>query len=117
MYEEKIRKILERGFDSYHRVAEKLSLKWREHANRRTILILAILGSLLTFLFLTVVRPPDNFPLNELVTIREGATLNEASATLESIGVVRSAAAFRFIVAASGHERDVHAGDYLFKEP
>jgi len=110
-------KLLERLFDAYGRVSENLSLRWREHANRRTILILVLAGSFITVLYLYVIRPPDNFPLNTLVTIEGGTTLADAGVSLEQNGVVRSGAALRWLVVLTGHERDIHAGDYLFKEP
>ena len=110
-------KLLERLFDAYGRVSENLSLRWREHANRRTILILVLAGSFITVLYLYVIRPPDNFPLNTLVTIEGGTTLADAGVSLEQNGVVRSGAAWRWLVVLTGHERDIHAGDYLFKEP
>lgn len=110
-------KFLERAFAAYERVSEKLSLRWREHANRRTVIALVAAGILLTFLYVSVVRPPDNFPLNTLVTIESGTSLKDAGAVLQKDGVVRSGIALRLLVVLMGHEKDVHAGDYLFKEP
>lgn len=114
---EPLQKFLERAFATYDRVLEELSLRWREHANRRTIVILIVGGALMTYLFLSFVRPPENFPINELVTVPDGASLADTSAIMQKNGVVRSATALRIVVALSGHQREVHAGDYLFKEP
>ncbi len=111
------RRFLERALNAYERMQEKLSVRSREHTNRRTITILIVVGSIATILYLAVVRPPDNFPIGELVGIQQGATLQDASTILQEDGVVRSATALRIIVFLLGHERDVHAGDYLFKEP
>ncbi|KKU27168.1 MAG: Aminodeoxychorismate lyase [Candidatus Magasanikbacteria bacterium GW2011_GWA2_46_17] len=112
-----IEKSLERGFAAYERVSKELSLRWREHANRRTITALITVGTMATFLYLTVVRPPDNFPLNTLVTIEEGSSVDAAAQVLEESQVVRSRTALRFLVILLGRQKDVHAGDYLFKEP
>lgn len=112
-----IEKFLERAFDAYERLSLRLSLRWREHANRRTIVALALAGGLTTWLYLSVVRPPDNFPLNTLITVEEGSSLTDAAATLEKSAVVRSGTALRYLIALLGREKDVHAGDYLFKEP
>ena len=112
-----IEKFLESALAVYERLLEILAIHTREHANRRTILILITLGIIALYLYLNVVRPPDNFPLNTLVTVQEGASLNDTSIELEQESVVRSALAFRVVVTIMGHEHDVHAGDYLFKEP
>ncbi|OGG80094.1 hypothetical protein A3A39_02815 [Candidatus Kaiserbacteria bacterium RIFCSPLOWO2_01_FULL_54_13] len=74
-------------------------------------------GALATVLYLTAIEPPENFPLGTLIAVPEGASLSETAESFEALGVVRSALALRIIMTLSGHERDVHAGDYLFKEP
>jgi len=112
-----IEQFIERAFAAYERLSERLSLRWREHANRRTIIVLVVAGSLLTFFYVNVVRPPDNFPLNTLVTIEEGESASDVGVTLERLGVVRRGDALRFLIVLLGHEKEVHAGDYLFKEP
>ncbi|MDO8521898.1 MAG: endolytic transglycosylase MltG [bacterium] len=112
-----IEQFIERAFTAYERALQKLSLRWREHANRRTIIALVVGGFIVTFLYLYVVRPPDNFPLGALVTIEEGASVKDVGIVLEKDGVVRSGIALRYLVVLMGHEKDVHAGDYLFKEP
>ncbi|MDO8561571.1 MAG: endolytic transglycosylase MltG [bacterium] len=112
-----LKKLIERALGAYERVMERLSLRSNEHANRRTILIFAVFGSLALYLYMGYVRPPDNFPINELVTVEEGASLGDAGTTLEKDSVVRSALALKIMVTLMGHEYDVHAGDYLFKEP
>ncbi|OGG71289.1 hypothetical protein A3F27_02115 [Candidatus Kaiserbacteria bacterium RIFCSPHIGHO2_12_FULL_53_13] len=112
-----LQRSLERAFAMYERMQEELSAEWRENANRRTTLILVVAGAVATLLYLSVVRPPDDFPLGELVTIPQGASLQDTSVILEEAGVVRMKAALRALVFLMGHQRDVHAGDYLFKEP
>ncbi|MDO8552148.1 MAG: endolytic transglycosylase MltG [bacterium] len=110
-------KFLERAFDAYDRVLNDLSNRWREHANRRTIITLLSVGTLAIVLYLNVIRPPDNFPLDTLVTIEDGATVSDAASVLESNHVVRSGTALRYLIILLGDQKNVHAGDYLFKEP
>lgn len=112
-----LERFIERALGAYDRILEKLSLYSREHANRRTILTLVVLGSLALYMYLSYVRPPDNFPINALVTVEEGASLKDVGTALEKDSVVRSGLALRIAVTLMGHEHDVHAGDYLFKEP
>src|SRR3989344_5433231 len=74
-----LQRSLERAFAMYERMQEELSAEWRENANRRTTLILVVAGAVATLLYLSVVRPPDDFPLGELVTIPQGASLQDTS--------------------------------------
>src|SRR3989344_1995181 len=108
---------LEEFFDKGHGLFDRLSRRWDLHANRRTVIILLLLGALATFLYVDVIQPPDSFPLNQLVEVPPGESLAEVAQTFEEGGVVRSAFALRAIVKLLGNERNVHAGDYLFKEP
>ncbi|MCR4280904.1 MAG: endolytic transglycosylase MltG [Candidatus Kaiserbacteria bacterium] len=108
---------IERVLAAYERVLEALAWRTREHANRRTIFIIITLGALAIYLYLNVIRPPDNFPLNELVTVQDGASLSDISLRLEKDSVVRSALSFKVAVTLTGNQHNMHAGDYLFKEP
>ena len=117
MDKEKIKKVLQRAFALYSRTMEALSERWREHSNRRTIIVILIVGTVAIYSYQQIVRPPDNFPVDELVTVSHGASLVDASLELEASGVVRSARALRLLVTLLGHQKSVHAGDYLFKEP
>lgn len=112
-----IEKLLERALVAYDKLLENLTVRSRQHANRRTIAILISIGALTTFLYLSQIRPPDNFPISELVTVSEGSSLREIAAALEKNSVVRSARALRIVVTLMGHDNNVRAGDYLFKEP
>ncbi len=104
-------------FATSDEIQEDLSEKWRLHANRRTLIILAVSGTLALALYVYVIEPPVNFPLQQLVTVREGASLDEIAFDLEAQGVVSSAFAFKALAVATGHARALHAGDYIFKEP
>ena len=110
-------RLLEKIFDRVHHLIERTSQRWDLHANRRTLIIVVFLGALATFLYIRVIQPPDAFPLNQLVEVQKGQSLAEVAQTLEDNDVVRSAYAFRIVVKILGDEKNVHAGDYLFKEP
>ncbi|OGG73728.1 hypothetical protein A3A40_01955 [Candidatus Kaiserbacteria bacterium RIFCSPLOWO2_01_FULL_54_20] len=111
------RRSLEALFEVGNRLLSEVAAEWQKHTNRRTILTIIFVGVITTTTYITVIQAPENFPVNELVTIPAGATLSEAAASLEGAGVVRSAFTLELIMRFTGHERDVHAGDYLFRQP
>ena len=94
-----------------------LSNKWRENTNRRTVLIILIIGLLAIYSYLYLIRPPDQFPLQTIINIPAGQSGRQVSELLQKDGIVRSAFVFRIMTVLIGHERDLHAGDYIFKEP
>ncbi len=104
-------------FATSDEIQDELSQKWRLHANRRTIIITLTAGTFALFSYVFVIKPPDNFPLQQLVTVREGASVDEIAFDLEANGVVRSGLAFKVVALLTGNARTLHAGDYLFKEP
>lgn len=110
-------RILGQVFSTLTQWQNRLSVHWREHTNRRTILILLIAGGVFLYLWLGVLRPPENFPIDQLVSVPQGQTLSEIGDTLKENGVIRSSIAFRVVMTALGHARTAQAGDYLFKEP
>ncbi|OGG77238.1 hypothetical protein A3B35_02855 [Candidatus Kaiserbacteria bacterium RIFCSPLOWO2_01_FULL_54_24] len=111
------RRSLEALFEVGNRLLTEVAAEWQKHTNRRTILTIIFAGVITTTAYITVIQAPDNFPVNELVTVASGATLSEAATSLEGAGVVRSAFTLELIMRFTGHERDVHAGDYLFRQP
>jgi UPF0755 protein len=108
---------LEEAFSVLTRWQRALSDHWRAHTNRRTIIALLTAGGLSLYLWLGILRPPQNFPINELVSVPQGETLSEIADTLHESGVIRSPWAFRALMTALGRARTAQAGDYLFKEP
>ena len=110
-------KWLKKFFDVSDGLQARLSERWRIHANRRTSIVIALIGALVILAYVFAIRPPARFPVNTLVTVPEGASLSQISRLLEEQGVVRSSMTFRVLVTLLGRERGAHAGDYLFKEP
>ncbi|MBI5644985.1 endolytic transglycosylase MltG [Candidatus Kaiserbacteria bacterium] len=108
---------LRRFFDASDRLQGELSERWREHTNRRTIIIAILFGATATLSYLFIIRPPEAFPVDQLVSVPSGFSLTAVANKLKQDGVIRSTLVFRAITILTGSERSVHAGDYLFKEP
>lgn len=81
---------------------------------RAVVLLCVLVGS---WLYLDIVRAPLAFPIDTLVTIEPGSSLDGISASLEEAQVVRNATALSLLVRVYGNHDSVKAGDYLFKEP
>lgn len=109
--------VLIKIFATTEKVRDAFFDHWNTHTNRRSTIILAAIGCAALVLYLAIVRPPENFPIGELVTVGSGETLKEIASGLEKDGVVRSGFALRIVVTAMGAERGVRGGDYLFQEP
>src|SRR3989338_1222234 len=110
------RTLLERFFAATDTLQLHLSDRWREHTNRRTIAIIIGGGLLFTVGYVFFIQPPENFPVDRLVSVPE-RTLSEVAEELKAEGVIQSPLAFKALVVFFGHERSARAGDYLFKEP
>lgn len=105
------------AFEWLYTEPQRLALEWREHANRRSMLMILFGGGVALLLYMYVIAPPIEFPTGKLVTVPEGATAGEVGELLQAQGVVREAEAFRAAVILLGRDTSVRAGDYLFKEP
>ena len=107
----------EKLYEYVHTRTHELLDHWRVHTNRRTILFLILGGSTALILYLYAIRPPSNFPVGQLVTIEKGLTQEEIAATLYESDVIQSPLLFRIVAKVTKKDRQLHAGDYLFKEP
>lgn len=94
-----------------------LSERWRPHTNRRTTIILILLGAFLTSFYIFFVEPPDEFPIDTLIAVESGASVSDIAYSLEEQGVIQSPFVFKALVMLIGSDREVRAGDYIFKEP
>lgn len=110
-------KLVQAWFDMLDLVQARLSERWREHANRRSLAIIIVLGAFSMYAYLALIQPPVQFPIGQLVSVPEGETVAQIANTLKEQGVIRSPLTFRFLISVFGTERHVRAGDYLFKEP
>jgi UPF0755 protein len=110
-------RFLQRLFDRGHQMLAQASERWRIHANRRTIVILIVGGTLAAYIYISAIQPPDTFPLNTLISVDSGMSVNNIASSLRDQGVIRSPLMFRAIIILMGDQKVVHAGDYIFKEP
>jgi len=95
----------------------RLSDKWRVHTNRRSLIALVVGGVIAIYAYIALIQPPGNFPIGELVLVPSGTSVSQIALELEAQGVIRSPLAFKALIMIFGDERNVRAGDYLFKEP
>lgn len=98
-------------------IEEAASLRWRADVNRRTVLFLLLVASIGVYVYTSAIQPPEEFPIEELVTIPSGVSVQQIGTELEAQGVIRSPLAFRVFMSLLGRERGARAGDYLFKQP
>ncbi len=77
---------------------------------------LILLFSLIIFLWCAV-RPPAEFPVRTIISIKEGVSLAQISRTLKEQYVIQSETLFEIGVILRGGERRMQAGDYFFTEP
>lgn len=85
--------------------------------------ITSVVAGLATFaaLFIFVITyysiPPKDFPQRDIITIKQGTYLSQATDILASENIIKSPLLFKiFVVLSSGH-RQVLSGDYLFDSP
>lgn len=80
-----------------------------------------ILGGGLAFVLIGVLlffwMPPFNFPQGEKITVESGSSLGQVSLTLKERNIIRSRIVFEFCMISTRGDKNVSAGDYLFKEP
>ena len=114
---QKIREYSYRVFEWLYTEPQRLAVEWREHANRRSMVLILCGGGAALTLYIGVIAPPQQFPIAQLVNVPEGASTAQVGKLLEEEGVVQHSEAFRVAVVLLGRETGVRAGDYLFKEP
>lgn len=99
------------------RLGERLATDWREHANRRSVFIIGLLGASALALYTFFIAPPSYFPTGKLIAVPEGSSARTIGELLKEQGVVRNGIAFSLATTLLGADRGVRAGDYIFKEP
>lgn len=62
-----------------------------------------------------VVMPPPNFPVGEVITIENGASLSTIAKEFEDKHVIKSAGVFKTFIIALSSDTSVSGGDYLFE--
>jgi len=66
------------------------------------------------FLYITFIKPPEEFPIKQLVSIPKGAPVSVIAEQLETGNIVRSRVMFTALTKILGGEKKVAAGDYYF---
>lgn len=105
------------GNEKLHRFVVRAQAVWQTHANRRTKMIGIVALVVLGISYFGAVRPPHDFPVNNLVTVESGQSFNAIVTQLEQQNVVRSGLVMRVVAKLYDAERNIHSGEYLFKEP
>lgn len=82
----------------------------------------AFLGTVIfvVFVFVTIIfllTPTSDFPTGEKITIESGASLGQVSFLLKERHYIRSRIVFEFCMITVSGDRNVVAGEYMFKQP
>ena len=78
------------------------------------MLALCAVGVIISIVVL--VLPPTDFPVNQIMTVKNGQTLKSISAELSQLGYIKSASLFRAFVSLSGNAQRIKSGSYQFTE-
>ncbi len=85
--------------------------------HRRAIrLVLGIILAFSAFLYVVFLRAPADFPVNKMVHVEKGNSLEELTVSLNKDNVLRTPIVFKWFIRFLGGETKVKAGDYLFTE-
>jgi UPF0755 protein len=76
---------------------------------------LLLTSSIVFNLFPPNVFPPPNFPVGEVITIENGASLSTIAKEFEDKHVIKSAGVFKTFIIALSSDTSVSGGDYLFE--
>ncbi len=90
-----------------------LSLK----SARRFLKVLIALGAVAVALGIFFLAPPADFPAGKKITVESGASLGQVSLLLKEEQFIRSRLMFEFCLITISGDRNVVAGNYLFKQP
>ncbi len=67
-------------------------------------------------LYISFISPPEDFPTNVVLNIKDKSTLKNISRFLKENNVIRSRVIFESFVVIFGGEKKLDSGDYLFEE-
>lgn len=90
---------------------------WHNRLNRKNLILIILVLLPLLFLYLFFIRPPSDFPVNDIHTVENGESVIAIAQKFEEAQIVRSAFALRVVIEVLEAEHDVIAGDYQFKRP
>jgi len=81
------------------------------------IIFLILFGILSIIIFMTEISTPDNFPVNQKYTVKEGWTLKQTADELRIKHIIDSPLLFTLIVSATTGEGSIKSGTYQFSDP
>lgn len=81
--------------------------------NWKTIGILAVCFGLFIILASSI-SAPRNFPVDQVITIKSGSTLDEIAKQFEEADIIKSVGVFKTFVLALASDKSISDGDYLF---
>ncbi len=82
------------------------------------VFITVILGVFLFFIiYNNFIKPPKNFPVPYIFSIKSGQTLFSISEELKNQNIISSRRVFESIVILLGDEKKISEGSYVFSEP
>ncbi len=88
----------------------------RKGRNRKMILLGLTAVVMGVFFGLYLLSAPANFPQDEIINIKAGAGLRQASLKLKEAGIIRSRTLFETFTIMYGGDRSIIASDYYFKD-
>ncbi len=89
----------------------------KEYLEKIPVLVKIILGitiAFILFLYIVFFQAPAHFPIDAVIKIESGETLNEITNTLYEAEIIRSPFFFKAFVILFGGSRGVQQGDYYF---
>lgn len=93
-----------------------MALGFASRTSRNVFIVALMVVIALSILSLFLV-PPVEFPVGDTITVDRGAPLGSVSLRFKERKLIRSQFMFKVCMVASGGDRHIVAGDYLFKEP
>lgn len=95
-------------------IAGNLGLSTR---SSKILFVLTIISILFISFFAYLLIPPQKFPSNETITIEKGSPLGSVALSFKEKDVIRSSFMFKVCMTALGGDKQIMAGDYVFKKP
>lgn len=83
-------------------------------SHSRATYVVAFLGAFTIVLMAFMFKTPTHFPVRTVVSIEEGATLDEVAADFKKNGVINSRTFFTLYTRLTGNDDNIVAGDYYF---
>ena len=90
---------------------------WRGfYRKNQKLIVRSGLGFFLTLFFVYIIFfiAPSDFPVNQVISIEKGSSLEEIVSLLDEEKIVKYPSLFKFFFFISGNQKDLVAGDYFF---